>query len=321
MMLTDLADVLRGAGLRVVEVPGWRTRGHAPMSAVDAVVCHHTAGPTGSDHASLGVVVNGRSDLAGPLANLFLERDGVWQVVAAGLAYHAGAARSPKWTNSRAIGIEAENDGIAPLDWPEEQMVSFAKGCAALVRHYGLSVADVLGHKEVCAPVGRKTDPDFSMGAFRLQVRAALQTPAPSPSEEPHVITPEDRALIVKDLLDATIDNASTTAAHDAVKIRDMLPRMLRWSLFGALTAPVGVIAYQDPAGALWADLGTARRPIPASQWDAIGEAAYARRNPNDPKAAAVTDPRLTVPLPAGDPFWSLPVFDPSAPPPTVWAV
>ncbi|CAF5097830.1 unnamed protein product, partial [Rotaria sp. Silwood1] len=27
-MLTNLADILRRAGLRVVEEPGWKTRGH-----------------------------------------------------------------------------------------------------------------------------------------------------------------------------------------------------------------------------------------------------------------------------------------------------
>lgn len=127
------------------------------------------------------------------------------------------------------------------------------------------------------------------------------------------MITPEDRALIVADLLDAPIDNAATPAAHDTIKVRDLLRNVQRWSLFGSLTTPVGVIAYQAPDGELWLDLGTARRLVPAATWDAVGAAAYARRNPNDPKASAVTDPRLVVPLPAGDPFWSLPVFDPTA--------
>ncbi|CAF3984143.1 unnamed protein product [Rotaria sordida] len=33
-MLTGLADILRGAGLNVVEVAGWKTRGHGMMSSV-----------------------------------------------------------------------------------------------------------------------------------------------------------------------------------------------------------------------------------------------------------------------------------------------
>lgn len=317
MMLTDLADTLRGAGLQVVEVPGWRTRGHAPMTAVQAVICHHTAGPTGSDHASLDVVVNGRSDLAGPLANLFLERDGTWQVVAAGLAYHAGAVRSPRWQNSRAVGIEAENDGKPPLDWPDVQIESFAKGCAALVRRYGLTVGDVLGHKEVCAPVGRKPDPDFDMNAFRRRVAALLNPPTPPPPvEEPHVITPEDRQDIVRDLLDALIDNTATPAARDGIKVRDLLRNVHRWTLFGSLTAPVGLIAYQAPGDtALWLDLGTSRREVSPAAWAAVEAAALERRKPSDPNATEVVDPRLIVPLPADDPFWSLPVFDPTAPP------
>ncbi|CAF1082927.1 unnamed protein product, partial [Adineta ricciae] len=44
-MLTGLADILRGAGLNVVEVAGWRTRGHGVMSSVKGIVVHHTAGP------------------------------------------------------------------------------------------------------------------------------------------------------------------------------------------------------------------------------------------------------------------------------------
>ena len=89
-MLTDLADVLRGAGLTVVERPGWRTRGHGQMSGVRCVVLHHTAGPATGEAPSLGVVENGRPDLPGPLAQLVLGRSGTWYVVAAGLCHHTG---------------------------------------------------------------------------------------------------------------------------------------------------------------------------------------------------------------------------------------
>ena len=41
--LTDLADAVRSSGLTVVEVPGWKTRGHGPMSDVLGIVAHHTA--------------------------------------------------------------------------------------------------------------------------------------------------------------------------------------------------------------------------------------------------------------------------------------
>ena len=42
---TWLADALRAAGLKVAEVDGWETRGHAAMGTVKGVICHHPAGP------------------------------------------------------------------------------------------------------------------------------------------------------------------------------------------------------------------------------------------------------------------------------------
>ena len=38
MMLTDLADVLRAAGLKVQEIAGWTTRGHGQMTDVEAII-------------------------------------------------------------------------------------------------------------------------------------------------------------------------------------------------------------------------------------------------------------------------------------------
>ena len=42
-ILTDLADVLRRAGLTVVEEPGWKTRGHGVMTSVKAILIHHSS--------------------------------------------------------------------------------------------------------------------------------------------------------------------------------------------------------------------------------------------------------------------------------------
>jgi N-acetylmuramoyl-L-alanine amidase len=181
VMLTDLADVLRAAGLTVVEVDGWKARGHGPMSEVASIICHHTAGPTSSDHKSLDTVINGRPGLSGPLGNLFLARSGTWYTVAAGVAYHAGVVDLLSHSNPMAIGIEAENDGIPPLDWPLVETDSYARGCAALARHYGVPLNQILGHKEVAFPRGRKSDPDFDMTAFRSKVAHYLTPEADMP--------------------------------------------------------------------------------------------------------------------------------------------
>jgi len=40
MMLLDLAEAARRSGLTVVEEPGWRTRGHGSMTAVQSIICN-----------------------------------------------------------------------------------------------------------------------------------------------------------------------------------------------------------------------------------------------------------------------------------------
>ena len=70
--LTWLPVVLRNAGLKVAEVDGWPNRGRSEMGVVKGVICHHTAGPRSGNMPSLGVLKNGRADLAGPLAQLGL---------------------------------------------------------------------------------------------------------------------------------------------------------------------------------------------------------------------------------------------------------
>lgn len=181
MYATNLAAVCRSAGLKVVETPGWETRGHGPLSAVKTIVCHHTAGPSAaadpSPFPSLRIVRDGRFnqrtqtwDLKGPLCNLGLGRDGTVYTVAAGLAYHAGQVRDPSYANAYSLGIEAENDGIGE-PWPAVQHAAYVRLCAALANAYKLSPARVLAHREVCAPAGRKIDPTgIVMPTFRASV-------------------------------------------------------------------------------------------------------------------------------------------------------
>lgn len=167
---TWLADVLRAAGLKVVERNGWKTRGRAAMGTVSGVLCHHTAGARTGNAPSLALVEQGRRDLAGPLAHLVLGRDGTYYVVAAGRCNHAGAGswRGITDGNGRLIGIEAENVGDGTDPWPDVQMDAYARGCAAILTHIGAPVEMCVGHKEY-AP-GRKIDPSFDMPAFRALV-------------------------------------------------------------------------------------------------------------------------------------------------------
>jgi len=172
--LVWLAQVLRGAGLKVAEQPGWLDRGRSEMGTVRGVVCHHT-GVLDPDHANmptLRTLIMGRSDLPGPLSQLGLGRDGTYYVIAAGKANHAGEG---SWNgvsgNGSLIGIEGENSGSEP--WPEVQMDAYRRGVAAILTKLELDVGMCCGHREY-AP-RRKTDPAFDMDEFRSGVRAIMQ--------------------------------------------------------------------------------------------------------------------------------------------------
>lgn len=187
--LLDLADACRKSGLPVVEVPGWSTRGHGPMQSVSGIVCHHTATSaraTGS-YPSLAIVRDGRSDLAGPLSQLGLGRDGVVYIIAAGKCWHAGPVNDMRYSNSNAIGIEAEHDGLGPW-WDPAMYDAYVRLVAALQSHYGIA-APPRGHKEVAIPLGVKVDPTFDMDRFRADV-------ARGTTQEELMVTTDDEKKI-----------------------------------------------------------------------------------------------------------------------------
>lgn len=186
---TWLADELRSAGLKVAEQPGWKTRGHGAMGTVKGVLCHHTAGSRAGNMPSLGIVTNGRPDLAGPLCNVGLGRDGTCYIVAAGRAYHAGAGSWHGVTagNSELIGVEAENTGLGE-PWSDAQMDAYVRLCAAVLKHAGAAPVMAVAHREYCLPKGRKIDPTgIDMDAFRLRVAAVMNggvVRAPVPKQD-----------------------------------------------------------------------------------------------------------------------------------------
>jgi hypothetical protein len=98
-----LADVLQAEGVNLVEYPGWRGRGHGDFKDIRGVMVHHA----GSDNASAASIADGRPDLAGPLSQLHIARDGTVTIVAVGVAWHAGAP-SP---GTRAFAQQARVGG------------------------------------------------------------------------------------------------------------------------------------------------------------------------------------------------------------------
>ena len=179
--LTWLPTVLRDAGLKVVEVSGWQTRGHGDVGRIIGVICHHTAYPSLADNDDVNVVKRGRPDLKGPLSQLVLGRDGTYYMIAAGKAWHAGVGKWKGVTagNNSFIGIEACQRGYikgpkAEL-WAPAQIDAYQKGCAAILDYIKQPVTQCIGHKE-WAP-GRKTDPTFSMPMFRDGVAFYMDNP------------------------------------------------------------------------------------------------------------------------------------------------
>jgi hypothetical protein len=173
-----LADAARLTGYPVVELAGWRDRGHGGMTSVEGVVLHHTAGPKTGEYPSLAVVRDGRGDLAGPLANYGLGRSGTVYVNAAGTAWHAGPSSWAGFTdlNTRFLGIEAEDDGDGV--WTAAQLDAYPRLVAACLYYMRRDSSRACAHRECATPAGRKPDPTgIDMPALRARVAGLLTDP------------------------------------------------------------------------------------------------------------------------------------------------
>ena len=147
-----IADRLREAGLVVEEQPGWQNRGKSDGFSPNGVMWHHTASGLGRDAPSLGIVTNGRADLAGPLCNLLITRSNICIVIASGKANHAGTGAWGGVTNrgnSTMYGIEVENTGYNSTEpWRLDQLFVIAKATAALIGYDAGRIPACCMHKE-----------------------------------------------------------------------------------------------------------------------------------------------------------------------------
>jgi hypothetical protein len=211
MNLDNMATELRRHGLKVVEIDGWITRGYRQqdLQEVRAIGWHHTATNRNAfinnNCPTLPVLVNGRSDVAGPLCNLGLGRDGTVYVVATGVANHFGAGSAynipTDMGNHYAIGIEMESSGVAPWDWTAEQLYWAPRLGAALeliyLQHLPPEKRLQLGHMEYSSQ--GKIDPagwPGGMDGLRNSINNILNNgaaPAPKPvipAPAPHTPAP-----------------------------------------------------------------------------------------------------------------------------------
>lgn len=170
-----LADVLRGAGLSVVEMPGWKRRGRprevGPF-VPHGLLWHHDAsarGPSPELARFIAVVGRPAEGIPAPLAQLWVcmgcngkHPVGTWHVLAAGRANHGGEGAG--WgsigrdlANSQTLGVETDNTSGEAT--PPAMFASLVVGSAAILRRlHSHPMRWLCGHREY-AP-GRKFDPE-----------------------------------------------------------------------------------------------------------------------------------------------------------------
>lgn len=179
--MARIAERAAAYGVDIVEVAGWETRGGDWARTPVGILCHHDASSIKSGEVgSLGVVVAGRSDVPGPLAQFQVFRclDGRPRaaIVAAGRANHAGAGGPlrvgatlvPQDQGNRYLyGYEAANDGISE-PYSSASMRAQHAIARAVIDEIGAGVDAVFRHRD-WAPK-RKIDTKWLLTEFRTNV-------------------------------------------------------------------------------------------------------------------------------------------------------
>jgi N-acetylmuramoyl-L-alanine amidase len=137
---------------------------------VKFIVLHHTGGSYPGD---LNWLTSRGSKVS---CDFYISRDGVIYKLNPQLSthatWHAGKSQYGQYSdlNKWSIGIELEHK---PGElWDVRQLTACRQLCRWLMARYGLGAADVVGHKDVAMPRGRKSDPEnFDMARFRLLLK------------------------------------------------------------------------------------------------------------------------------------------------------
>jgi hypothetical protein len=164
MLITAYPDIVRREGLAVSVVHGFESRSHGEYQRnPPAIVWHHDASPPGPSPGVLGWMVDNWNSAS---ANIWVDYNGRWWFVGAGISYHAGATLPGMPTNQTAIGIETDYTVGETIPW--NLYDSLRRGTAAIMRATGQPASDLHFHKTICKPKGRKSDPwGLDLGAER----------------------------------------------------------------------------------------------------------------------------------------------------------
>lgn len=259
MRVTELADRLRHYGLTVVEVAGWQTRGNEFPERPDGSMRHWTAGPISGLTPSLGVIINGRSDLPGPLANTYQSRivdpnglDVVY-VIASGKANHAGVGI---WNgivgNYKFLGLEIEWAGPTEMfvGVNKRQLTSELIMRAMMDCCSGTNDDDACEHREYATPKGRKIDTNLTdirqrMAELRAGSPAPLPPAIPQPAPTP---VPSPTLEYNMDTLDLRNANVSVVTGRHVDNLQALMVPILAWGQRGDLVGGL-LNAYAVPDG------------------------------------------------------------------------
>ncbi|HYH99400.1 N-acetylmuramoyl-L-alanine amidase, partial [Hyalangium sp.] len=75
----------------------------------------------------------------------------------------------PTDVNGRSIGIELVNDGGGKTPYTDAQMKSLIQLTGYLKQEYKVPMNNIVGHKDVAVPKGRKSDPSANFNWNRLR--------------------------------------------------------------------------------------------------------------------------------------------------------
>lgn len=156
-----MADEYRKAGLKVVEIDGWKNRGR-PASTGNfdprgAKTNHHTGTKTSASRTmpTLQTLIKGRSDLPGPLAQKGIGADGTVYVIAAGRSNHAGRVGKrgvigmPYGADGNALALGDEVDTNGTQAMPKVQRDALAKVNAVDLQHFDRGTEYLHRHEDI----------------------------------------------------------------------------------------------------------------------------------------------------------------------------
>jgi hypothetical protein len=202
----------RRLGAHVTFEPGWETRGNGTSANYEGCNVHHTATPSSPSRPfpTRNMLINGRSDLPGPLCNVAEpvgENDRPHlHVIAAHPANHAGASGGPgtapmpvtRLFNPRSFGDEIDYGGNVPMT-PGQRKAAliFGRGVTTVLRR---PTDYIKAHAETS--VTGKWDPGYApgktidMNQFRRDAAALQEDDMPLTDAEIERIASRSRDMV-----------------------------------------------------------------------------------------------------------------------------